>query len=72
MLREITGVGMPGMPPSPIFFISPKGGDLAPGESVTLRVTFSPQDNKDYEARIPLFLADQVSARLPAIGLAWK
>ena len=41
---------------SPIFFISPKGGDLAPGDSVTLRVTFSPAESQDYEYKLPLYL----------------
>ena len=41
---------------SPIFFISPKGGDLAPGDSVTLRVTFSPAESQDYEYKLPLCL----------------
>lgn len=72
VLKDIVGASTDGMPPTPIFFISPKAGDLAPGDSVTLRVTFSPQDANDYECRLPLFLADQADQTRPYLTLTLR
>mmetsp|Transcript_8375 Transcript_8375/g.10006 ORF Transcript_8375/g.10006 Transcript_8375/m.10006 type:complete len:2211 (+) Transcript_8375:271-6903(+) len=74
MLREAAAMGTSsdGMPSTSVFFISPKNGDIAPGESVTLRVTFSPQDNQDYEAKLPLFLEDQADKERPYLTLTLR
>ena len=55
-----------------LWYVSPKRGDLTPGEKVTVRVTFSPQEDADYEAELPLFLADQADRSRPYLNLSMR
>lgn len=41
------------------FFVSPRAGELNPGETISLRVTFSPKGSHDYRVELPVFLLDQ-------------
>lgn len=52
-----------------IWFVSPKRGNLTPGEVVTVRATFSPQEDADYEAEFPLYLEDQEDKSRPYLNL---
>jgi len=55
-----------------LWFVSPRRGDLTPGERVTVRVTFSPQEDVDYENELPLYLADQEDRSRPYLKLAMR
>lgn len=39
------------------FYVSPKAGSLAPGESATVRVTFAPHEARAYEQILPLIFS---------------
>jgi hypothetical protein len=55
-----------------IWFVSPKFGNLTPGETVTIRVTFSPQEDADYENVLPIYLADQEDKTRPYLNLTLR
>jgi hypothetical protein len=55
-----------------LWFVSPKRGNLSPGEQVTVRVTFSPQEDVDYETELPLYLADQEDRSRPYLNLGLR
>ena len=64
-----TGVGG-NITSTSIWFVSPKRGTLSPGEVVTLRVTFSPQEDVDYEAELPCYLQNQEDTSRPYLVLS--
>lgn len=60
------------MPPAgeqAAFYVSPRRGDLAPGESVSVRVTFSPQGAEGYSAALPVYIAAQPDRSRPYLTL---
>jgi hypothetical protein len=40
------------------FFVSPRFGELSPGENLKLRVTFCPKGRYDYKMDLPIYLTD--------------
>eukprot|EP01038_Epipyxis_sp_PR26KG_P008960 gene8960-12082_t len=56
--------------PSQIFFVSPLKGDLAPGSSCPIRVTFQPQSSGDYSKKLQVYLKDQADVSRPYLTIA--
>lgn len=46
-------------PSNQIFFVSPTRGDLAPGGSIAIRITFQPQSSGDYFKRLEVYIKGQ-------------
>lgn len=48
-----------------IFFVSPLKGDLAPGTSAPIRVTFQPQSSGDYTKKLEIYVTGQPDPTRP-------
>jgi len=48
-----------------IFFVSPLKGDLAPGTSAPIRVTFQPQSSGDYTKKLEIYVTGQPDPSRP-------
>jgi hypothetical protein len=54
---------------APIIFVSPTKGELAVGESETIRITFMPTTNAAYATTLNVFVSDQPSPDRPYLTL---
>ena len=63
--------GATGMPldDQPVFFVSPMRGDLSPGESCTVRVTFLPKCNGDFFEYLQIYITGQPDPTRPYFTL---
>jgi hypothetical protein len=52
-----------------IFFVSPLKGDLAPGTSAPIRVTFQPQSSGDYSKKLEIYVTGQPDPTRPYMTL---
>jgi len=56
-------------PMNQIFFVSPTKGDLAPGSSFPLRITFQPQSSGDYSKKLDIYIKDQPDQTRPYLTI---
>ena len=52
-----------------IFFVAPLKGELAPGSSMPIRVTFQPQSSANYSKKLEIFVKDQADPDRPYLTL---
>ena len=52
-----------------IFFISPLKGDLPPGASAPIRITFQPPSSGDYSKKLEIYVTDQPDPSRPYLTL---
>eukprot|EP01032_Pedospumella_encystans_P007939 gene7939-9469_t len=52
-----------------IFFVAPTKGDLAPGSSMPIRVTFQPQSSANYSKKLEIYIKDQPDPSRPYLTL---
>lgn len=53
----------------PVFFVSPMRGDLSPGESSTMRITFLPKCNGDFFKILQIYISGQPNIERPYFTL---
>jgi hypothetical protein len=58
-----------GLDDQPVFFVSPRRGDLSPNESSTIRITFLPKLNGDYMKVLHIFISGQPDLTRPYFTL---
>ena len=52
-----------------IFFVAPLKGDLGPGSSMPIRVTFQPQSSANYSKKLEIYIKDQPDQSRPYLTL---
>lgn len=52
-----------------IFFVAPTKGDLGPGASMPIRVTFQPQSSANYSKKLEIYIKDQPDPSRPYLTL---
>jgi hypothetical protein len=52
-----------------IFFVAPTKGDLGPGASMPIRVTFQPQSSANYSKKLEIYIKDQADSSRPYLTL---
>ena len=55
--------------PADVFFVAPTKGDLAPGNSMPIRVTFQPQSSANYSKKLEIYIKDQPDPTRPYLTL---
>ena len=70
-IKELTvqTTGPNGEVEQPLFFVSPMQGELGPGESEIIRVTFLPRTATQYETALHLYIEDQPVQKIPYLVL---
>ena len=56
--------------PPPIFFVTPVKGDLLPGQSVTIFVTFHPQDSGNSRNQMDIYVSGQTDTTRPYLSFS--